>query len=164
MMKAITFPVIITAVNADQVSFYAESSPLQCEKCAEGKGCGAYPWFQGFLFRGNKTFSLAAKQAKDIHSLAVNDMALLSIDGSIMNRLSIIPYGFALVGFFLGLGLNFWEVSELWQASAAFAGAIIGILLSNPLAEYYLSQHLHLEKYHTHEGVAMCNNDKNIKP
>lgn len=125
---------IVTNVRSHRITVNCRSK-IDCERCAEGKGCGG-----GILARwlGNRQYSIQAFFDDSTQSPKIGDFVAIAVPAKRIVKLASIMYGFPLVILvsFLMLQVTlFPELSELSVIAFAILALFFGFKIAAKLVE-----------------------------
>ena len=128
----------ILAADAATVQIVPVDDIRECNRCAEGNGCGGRPWFRGF--KHGQPIKLA--NTAHWHS---GEIVELHLSPAALNLSAVLTYGLPLLAFIAVLTCTqHWR--ESWQILAAVAAIILTPILTRPLHRHLITRSLHLER------------------
>lgn len=140
-MSKHSIEVIVVATTAHHLNIQPIAQQHNCPRCEAGQGCGSIAWFQGLKHRQPSTLTVA----QTTPPLHIGAHARLSLDSTILNRLSFYTYAAPLLSFIIGLYLAGTVLHhELAQLGIALVCMIMGYLIARRHSNHLLQRALQL--------------------
>lgn len=127
----------VVAIDDGAYWFEVQATMTDCERCAQGKGCG------GGIFRKLRSQQSLRIRLESPLSLVLHQRVILSIDESVLMRVSLLLYLCPLLGMIaLAIVTNWLFNSELISVLGAVLGLGVALMMVRRRHDAVIARHV----------------------